>query len=283
MKWILKNVRLVVQLTFTALSNGYIAGFLNTRLYKGPLKRVCLPGLNCYSCPGSLGSCPIGALQAVISDRNFKFSFYVIGTLMVFGALFGRLVCGFLCPFGLAQDLLHRIPGKKIKRVPFDRALRYLKYVILAVFVLWLPLFAVNIVGQGDPWFCKWICPSGTLMGGTPQMFVNPQLRGAIGFLFGWKMFILLALVVLSVFWYRPFCKYLCPLGAIYAMTNRISLYHYSVDAHKCTDCGACARACKMQVDMHRTPNHPECIRCGDCKQACPEKAISSGIGRDPF
>ncbi|MDL2206241.1 4Fe-4S binding protein [Eubacteriales bacterium OttesenSCG-928-N13] len=270
--------RLWIQIAFAALSNGYVAGFFKTRLYSGALKQVCLPGLNCYACPGALGSCPIGALQSVLGDRNFKMSFYVLGTLMIFGALLGRLVCGFLCPFGLVQDLLHKIPSKKIQRMPLDRWLRWLKYVVLAVFVLWLPLFAVNIVGQGSPWFCKWICPSGTLMGGIPQMLMSESLRESAGFLFSWKMFILLALLTLSVFSYRPFCKYLCPLGAIYAVTNRFSLFRFQLDERKCTHCGACARSCKMGVNMSKTQNHPECIRCGDCQSACPEGAISSGF-----
>lgn len=276
----MKHARLAIQLAFTALSNGYIAGFLGRGLYSGRLKQLCLPGLNCYACPGALGSCPIGALQAVLSDRNHAFSFYVVGALLVFGALLGRLVCGFLCPFGLVQDLLHRIPGKKIRRIPCDKALRLLKYGILVVFVVWLPLSAVNIVGQGSPWFCKWICPSGTLMGGIPQMLQNPGLRDAIGPLFGWKMCVLLGILALSVFWRRPFCKYLCPLGAIYAMTNKISLYQIQFDGHKCTDCGACARACGMQVDVRRSPAHPECIRCSDCKRACPTGAIQCGWRR---
>lgn len=272
------RLRLGIQIGFTALSNGYLAGFLGKGLFKGALKQVCLPGLNCYSCPGALGSCPIGALQAVLADRKFSFSFYVVGLLILFGALFGRLVCGFLCPFGLFQDLLFKIPSKKIQRMPLDRGLRFLKYAILAVFVIWLPLSATNIVGQGSPWFCTWICPSGTLMGGIPQMILDPNLRSAIGFLFGWKMLVLMLIALFGVFHYRPFCKYLCPLGAIYALTNRFSLYRLELHPSACTDCGRCAGACKMGVDAHKTPNHPECIRCGDCCTSCPSKALSIGF-----
>ena len=64
-----RNVRTVVQLCWMALTNGYAAGFAKGTIYKGELKRVCVPGLNCYSCPGALGSCPIGSLQAVLGDR----------------------------------------------------------------------------------------------------------------------------------------------------------------------------------------------------------------------
>lgn len=270
-----KHLRLAVQIAFTALSNGYVNGFLGQKLYKGNLKKFCLPGLNCYSCPGALGSCPIGALQAVAGDRNHSFSFYVMGFLVMLGALVGRFVCGFLCPFGLVQDLLYKIPVPKfLRRIPGDRYLRYLKYVILLVMVLILPNAVTNIVGQGDPWFCKWLCPSGMLFGGIPQIAATPALQSALGFLFSWKMGILILILVLSTMNYRPFCKYLCPLGAIYGLCNPISLYHLEVDPEKCTHCGACSRKCGMGVDVPVSPNHPECIRCGDCAKACPHDAL---------
>ena len=88
----------------------YAVGFINGKIYDGSLKKLCLPGLNCYSCPGALGSCPIGSLQAVLGSRNFQFSFYIFGFLMLMGAVFGRFVCGWMCPFGLVQDLLYKIP-----------------------------------------------------------------------------------------------------------------------------------------------------------------------------
>lgn len=187
--------------------------------------------------------------------------------------------CGWLCPFGLVQDLLHKIPFvKKIKKVPFDRYLRYLKYVILVVFVIAMPLLLVGESGYGSPWFCKLICPSGTLLGGIPLVAKNPGLQRAIGFLFGWKVSILVILLILSTMIYRPFCKYLCPLGAIYGIFNRFSLYHYEIDAAKCTKCGLCAKKCDMGVKVYENPNSAECIRCGKCKDVCPTGAIHSGI-----
>lgn len=133
------------------------------------MKNVCVPGLNCYSCPGARGACPIGSLQAVIGSWNFKMAYYVAGFLIFVGALLGRLVCGFLCPFGLIQDLLNKIPfPKKIRTFRGDKLLRKLKYVIFLVFVILLPMFVVDIMGQGAPYFCKLICPAGTLEGGIP-------------------------------------------------------------------------------------------------------------------
>lgn len=273
------RLRLLVQATATALSNGYAAGFLRGRIYTGPLKYFCVPGLNCYSCPGALGACPIGALQAVLGSRGRRFSCYVLGFLMMVGAVFGRFVCGWLCPFGLVQDLLHRIPlGRKRKKLPGERWLRLLRYGILAGFVVILPLYAVDFIGQGQPWFCKYICPAGTLTGGIPLVLSVPGLREAAGWLFAWKNLVLLALVILSVPVYRPFCRYLCPLGAIYGAFNPIALYRFRVDSGKCTACGACQRACKLDIPVWKAPNSPDCIRCGDCKRACPHEAIGTTL-----
>ena len=172
-----KGLRLWVQIGFTALTNGYWLGFLTGRIYRGPGKAACVPGLNCYSCPGALGSCPIGALQAVLGSRDYKVSFYVTGFLLLVGSVFGRFVCGWLCPFGLIQDLLYRIPFfRKRKNLPGHKGLVWLKYGILALFVILLPSVVVDLVGQGSPWFCKYICPSGTLMAGLPLLASNDCL-----------------------------------------------------------------------------------------------------------
>lgn len=267
------------QILWAFLTNSYLVGFAKGKIYDGKLKNLCVPGLNCYSCPGALGSCPIGAMQAVIGSWNFRMAFYVAGFLVFLGAIMGRFVCGWLCPFGLIQDLLHKIPFvKKISTFRGDRLLRKLKYVIFLVFVILLPMFVVDMLGQGAPYFCKLICPAGTLEGGIPLVLLNSAMRTAVGWLYAWKNVLLVVIVLLSVVIYRPFCKYICPLGAVYSVFNPIAVFRYRVDKEACVHCGACAKACKMQVDPSETPNHPECIRCGSCKKVCPTGAIYSGI-----
>lgn len=267
------------QILWAFLTNSYLVGFAKGKIYDGKLKNLCVPGLNCYSCPGALGSCPIGAMQAVIGSWNFRMAFYVAGFLVFVGALMGRFVCGWLCPFGLIQDFLHKIPFvKKISTFRGDWLLRKLKYVIFLVFVILLPMFVVDMLGQGAPYFCKLICPAGTLEGGIPLVLLNSAMRTAVGWLYAWKNVLLVVIVLLSVVIYRPFCKYICPLGAVYSVFNPIAVFRYRVDKEACTHCGACAKACKMQVDPSETPNHPECIRCGSCKKVCPTGAIYSGI-----
>lgn len=264
-----------VQAFWALLTNSYLAGFVQGKIYKGKLKNLCVPGLNCYSCPGAVGACPIGAMQAVIGNRNFKFAFYVAGFLMFVGALTGRFVCGWLCPFGLIQEMLHKIPFlKKIDTFRGDKLLRKMKYVIFIVFVILLPMVLVDVLGQGAPYFCKLICPAGTLEGGLPLVLLNQSMRGALGWLYAWKNVLLLVTVILSVMIYRPFCKYICPLGAVYSVFNSIAVFRYRVEKETCTVCGVCARVCKMQVNPAEHPNHPECIRCGVCKKSCPVNAI---------
>ena len=279
--WIKKSrekMRLWVQLAFTALTNGYVIGFMKGKIYTGPLKNLCVPGLNCYSCPGALGSCPIGSLQAVLGNRNYRVSFYILGFFLVVGSVFGRFVCGWLCPFGLVQDLLHKIPFPiKRKNLPGHRKLVWIKYVILAVFVILLPLFATDFLGQGKPWFCQYICPGGTLFGGIPLVSASEALQQAAGFLFRWKVLLLIVCLVGAMMIYRPFCKYVCPLGAVYSFFQPIAFYHYEVDQEKCTACGKCRNVCGMDIEVWKEPNNRECIRCGSCVRNCPHGAICGG------
>ena len=276
-----KRLRKAVQFLNAIVTNGYIKGFLpgGPSIYSGPLKKFCVPGMNCYSCPGALGACLVGSLQAALSAKDRKFPFYVLGYLAAVGVAFGRFICGWLCVFGLIQELLYMIPTPKLE-IPekIDRPLRYLKYLVLAVLVVGLPLFFRDGYGIGDPFFCKYLCPVGTLEGGIPLVLLNSALRPALGWLFRWKMLILILCILASVFIYRPFCRYICPLGAFYALFQKISIVRMKFDEDLCIGCGACSKACGMKVDPRKDPNSPECIRCGECKDVCPVHALSFAI-----
>ena len=267
-----------IQAGAVLFTNLHLPNFIKGGIYQGKGKNVCVPGLNCYSCPAASGACPIGAFQAVAGSSKFRFSYYISGFLILLGVLLGRLICGFLCPFGWFQELLHRIPTRKLSTKKL-RPLTYLKYVILLAMVVLLPAIAVNDVGMGDPFFCKYLCPQGVLEGAIPLALVNSGIRAALGKLFTWKLCILLAVTALSILFYRPFCKWLCPLGAFYALFNKVSLLQMKVDANACISCGKCARACGMDVDVTKTPDHAECIRCGKCVLACPTGAVHFRYG----
>lgn len=282
---LLSRLRSWLQAGATLLTNPHLPNLFQGGLYRGPGKTVCVPGLNCYSCPAATGACPIGAFQAVAGSSKFHFSYYITGLLILLGVVLGRFICGFLCPFGWFQELMYRLPIKKCSTRRL-KPLTWLKYAVLLGMVVLLPALAVNDVGLGDPFFCKYLCPQGVLEGAIPLSLAHPNIRAALGALFTWKFGVLLAVLALSAVFFRPFCKWLCPLGAFYALFNRISMVQMKVDQTKCVSCGRCSKACRMDVDVTKTPNHSECIRCGMCVRHCPTKAVrfscGFGTGRDP-
>ncbi|HPF53097.1 MAG TPA: 4Fe-4S binding protein [Eubacteriales bacterium] len=274
-----KTKRRLVQGCAAIAQNSYIKGYVTGTIYQGKLKLLCVPGLNCYSCPGALGSCPMGSLQSAFTSSAVRFPFYVLGLLLLFAVSLGRFICGWLCPFGFVQELIDLIPLPKL-RVPklLDRALRYLKYVVLAVLVIALPLLLRDSFGLSAPYYCKWLCPAGTLGAGIPLILTNSSLASAAGGLFLHKLGILTVILIASAFIFRPFCKYLCPLGAFYGLFNGISLTRMTIDKSLCTNCGKCERVCRMNVEVRKNINSPECIRCSECLHACPEHAIRHSL-----
>ena len=169
--------RRVIQVLAAVLYNANVGDFLKGAIYRGNSKKFCVPGLNCYSCPGAIASCPLGALQASLNNVPTAVPLYLLGILLLFGALLGRAVCAFLCPFGLIQELLYKIPTKKLKKSAWTRRLTVIKYIVLVVMVIALPLYFLIVNGVVTPAFCKWLCPVGTLEGGVPLLIANEGLR----------------------------------------------------------------------------------------------------------
>ena len=264
--------RKLIQLYAALLFNANLKGFITGDIYKGPLKNTCSPGLGCYSCPGAVGACPLGALQNALSSSGKTAPYYVFGIIMLYGLMFGRWICGFLCPFGLIQELIHKIPTPKLKKSKVTRVLSYFKYVILVFFVVILPL-AYAFRNFPLPGFCKYICPAGTLEGamGLLSNAANEGYLRMLGPLFTWKFLLMVSFLVACVFIFRCFCRFFCPLGALYALFNKIALVGVKVDRQSCTDCGLCIGKCKMDI---KKVGDTECIQCGECMSACPTKAI---------
>ncbi len=270
--------RRLIQLYSALLYNAHLRGFVEGEIYTGPLKKICVPGLNCYSCPGAVSACPLGALQNAVASSADRPAFYVVGLLLLFGLFLGRVICGYLCPFGLIQELLHKLPTKKVRKSSLTRKLSRVKYMILLVFVLAVPVwFALKRVPL--PAFCKYICPAGTLEGAVLLLLhpANSELRALAGGLFWWKFSLMAVILAACVFVYRAFCRFLCPLGAIYGLFSRIALLGVKVDPVRCTDCGACVRACPTDI---LKVGDSECVHCGNCIDVCPEKAISFCAGK---
>ena len=258
--------RRLIQLATSILTNPHAANFLSGKLYRGELKNFCAPGLNCWSCPAATFSCPIGALQAV-GGSGGKFSFYAAGFIILIGLLFGRVICGFLCPFGLIQELLNKIPSPKFK---LPRQLLRVKYFLLIIFVLVLPV----ATKFGEPTFCEYICPAGTLEAGLPLIATHEEFHDVLGKLFALKIFVLIAVIVGCVLVHRFFCRVMCPLGAIYGLLNKYSFSQIKFAQDKCVDCGRCKNVCPLDLDPTKDFNSAECVRCERCKKICPTKAL---------
>lgn len=245
----LRAKRLVTQAAFLAVLN------LNLFLAKDflALRGICLPGFYCHSCPWAIMACPLGVLV------NFSALAIVpllaIGVLGLVGTLGGRLVCGWFCPFGFFQDLLHKIPGRKFT---LPRQLNYVKYGLLVGTIFALPYFM-----HSPTWSFCYVCPSATLESTIPWAFKG--LFAGFTAKFYAKVIILAGVMVLAVLVSRGFCRVFCPLGAIFSLFNRMSLFRFQLKHKKCTSCGVCSKICPVDIDPVSQMNTEECIRCLDC------------------
>ena len=269
---LLPSRRKLMQLYFALLFNINLKGYSTGQIYKGATKNFCVPGINCYSCPGAVGACPLGSLQGAFSSDAKSTLFYVGGILLLYCVMFGRMICGWLCPFGLIQELLYKIKVPKLKKSPVTRLLSLLKYVILVFFVFIVPVtYAVRDLPL--PAFCKYICPAGTIEGGLLLLINenNSSFLSMLGPLFTWKFVLMISIVVTSLYVFRMFCRFLCPLGALYGIFNKLSVFGIRLEESKCIDCGKCISKCKLDIAK---VGDRECISCGECVPVCPTGAI---------
>ncbi len=275
------RIRRIIQYLFALMANSYWMFPWKTAIYQGALKRICFPGLNCYSCPAAVTSCPLGALQNFLatlrislSSGQLHFGSYVLGTIGLAGAWVGRMPCGWICPFGLIQELLFSCSSR---RFSLWRPLRWGPYFFLGLFVIILPLTVLDSMGYGTTWFCKYICPAGTLEAGLPLVWMKPDLRRALSWLFVHKLVVLFVILGASVIFSRPFCRMLCPLGALYGLMNRFSWLRLNFDETRCVRCKACMTICPTEVsffDGRDNINSAACVRCLRCVSICPTKAV---------
>jgi len=273
-KFSTKTWRTITQ-TFLGLflTNGYFQVIYTRVIYSGPLKSVCVPFLNCHACPTALFGCPIGMLQHFMALGQVPW--FLIGFFIITGLIIGRAACGWLCPFGLIQDVMYKIKSKKFF---IPKPLNYLKYPVLLVLVLLLPYITY------EHWFSK-LCPYGALIAGIPWAAWNPIdaefgehviPEDGIGIWFIIKMAILAFFLIWFVFSKRPFCRVICPMGAIWALFNRISLLHFKVK-ESCLECHTCARLCPMDLDVNKDVDSENCIKCLDCT-ACKHVEAKFGL-----
>ena len=278
--------RRLVQAASLVLTNLFVGGWLDGSIHTGSSKAFCIPGLHCYSCPSSVLACPVGSLQSLIGSgralaagvSSLRWELLIlpglVGFILLPGLLAGRIACGWVCPFGFLQDLLFRLTGRK-ERIRPPAALSGGKFLFLVVFVLLLPLMLPGSSGAGEPWFCKVVCPAGTALAGWPLVAHHGGDVFSLGFLFGWKSAIAFAVIVWATVTRRPFCRFICPLGAIWGLAGKVSLFRMQVAAPQCVSCGGCEEVCPMGIRIDQDPSSADCIRCGECIHGCPTKAIS--------
>jgi len=249
----MRKLRWTTQFIALALAN---IGFLQI-LKLG----VCGPFFYCYGCPAAAFACPIGVLQHYAALEQFPF--YALGTLGLFGLTLGRFWCGWACPFGMVQDLVLWIRRRqdfvKLPRVGWT------KFLVLGV-VLFLAWLAT------DTLFCK-VCPAGSLFAAIPQWFVSPELPFG---LFFYIHLLTLAISLVAFFLIGRFwCRYLCPLGAIFGAFNPSSILKVKVDFSKCNGCRQCLEVCPVKIEeLEDVENSTDCTRCGRCIEACQAKAL---------
>jgi ferredoxin-type protein NapH len=252
-------------------------------------KYLCLPVFNCYACPAAAVSCPIGSLTAFALVRQIPY--YIIGTLGLVGVSVGRAFCGWLCPFGFLQDALYRLPTPKLR---WPRPASWLKYAMLLVLVLGIPYLRgggrdaagsdrVVTESTGAIDYCALFCPAGTLEAGVPGLVANPGLRDLVTWRTWSKLGIMFAVLALMVFARRSFCRGFCPLGALMALTSRLSRLRLHTDHTACTHCQRCVRVCPTEArtvpaTASAAEATAECVLCLDCVRACPEQGALAAM-----
>lgn len=293
---------------------------LNTNLWAFASERFCLPVMNCEACLLAWLGCPVGMMGRSLAVLEFPV--VVVGSLVVIGLTMGRFLCGWVCPLGFLQDLLHKIPFPKVK---LPRFAPYVKYAVLALSVMAVPLWlalgpapepetewdmlsaedralfseeeALDLKEQyvvhepplkENPYFFCNLCPTAAIQVVIPAMVAEGGVfldRGRII-----RFSILAAVLLLAALNHRSFCKVLCPIGALIAITNKLTFHRIKLDPEACISCKKCNKDCPMDVPVMESQErgravnrHAECIGCLTCEETCPTRAISNtcpGLGR---
>lgn len=190
--------------------------------------------------------------------------------LFVTTAFLGRFFCGYLCAFGTFQEVLHffskqwKIPRPKLS-ARTEHILKSLKYAILAATAVFIWILQVPVDSSSwSPWGVFGVLVSGNYQA-IPALLLTPGFLLFVGIMAG------------ALFIPRFFCRYLCPLGAMLALTSRFRPYRIRRQPETCTHCGICVRTCSMGISIpaKNSVKSGECIQCMECLPVCPPASLS--------
>jgi len=220
------------------------------------MTHLIFPGLHCYACPLAVTICPIGLMQNLVIYGVVPY--FWVAALLAYGLVAGRGFCGWFCPFGTLNDLL------SFRKVRIHKVASYSKFAVLVLTIIAAWAFA-------DTMFCK-LCPVASIEASLPYLAlgvarVNRPFLLHMGTLGG----TLIGMVLIARFW----CRYLCPMGALLSLFNRVSFLHLNLNHTRCNACGACAETCPMGLRPHEEYDDHNCIKCGACTQACSLNALT--------
>lgn len=220
------------------------------------MTHIIFPGLHCYACPLAVTICPIGLMQNLAIYGTVPY--FWVGAIVAYGLIAGRGFCGWFCPFGTLNDLL------AFRKVRINRVASYSKYAVLlgTIIAAW---------ALADTIFCK-LCPAASITASIPYLFMGVAKvnRPFIVHMISLGT-VLLGMVIIARFW----CRYLCPMGAILSLFNKVSFLHLKLDTNRCSRCGDCAVACPMGLQPHEEYDDHNCIKCGECTEACSLDALT--------
>jgi len=219
------------------------------------MTHIIFPGLHCYACPLAVTVCPIGLIQNLIVFGTVPY--FWLGAIAAYGLFAGRGFCGWFCPFGTLNDLL------SFRKVRILRSASFGKYAVLAgtLIAAW---------AMTDTVFCK-ICPAASLEASIPYLFMGVATVNRPFLIHMASLGVtLVGMVLIARFW----CRYLCPMGALLSLFNRVSFLRLRFRKDACTHCGTCATKCPMGLEPHLEHDNHNCIKCGLCATACPTGAL---------
>ncbi|HWT76127.1 MAG TPA: FMN-binding protein [Mobilitalea sp.] len=231
---------------------------------------ILLPGLYISAFSG------VKQIYQSIYQGNFNFLELlpqIIAFLVVIPVtmLAGRFFCGWMCAFGSLGDFIYGLSkqvNKHRKPMPenIDRVLKYLKYVFLLVLIIFGWSLGVDTFQNANPWDAFGMLFT---VGAVPAVsYVISNLGPAL--------LILIAIMVGSFYVERFFCRYLCPLGAIFELTSKLRITAIEKPSEKCGNCRVCTKNCPMGIQLYKkdTVKSGECINCLQCITKCPRNNI---------